>query len=151
MDDSLPLLTRKEYQAYLRRRRQRMRRRRRRRRLRVRVLRALRTTRFWLNVLFGFVVLLTLTFWAKFAFVYHVPEALRTGPLSHVSAYVTWKPWWFGPPVFDLDQYLKMPDVTVTYSDDRDLLLSNLGRFRAVVEQPNIIWVWYTTGGCGPG
>ncbi len=149
MDESLPLLTRRERQEQLRRKRRRQRRRRRRRRWRVRWLRALRTTRFWTNALFVCLVLLTLTFWARFAYVYHVPPELRTGPLSRVTAYVTLKPWWFGPPTFDLDDYLKEPNAVDTVSNTQ-LLLSNLGPFRAIVEHPDLVWAWYTDGSNGP-
>ncbi|WP_155836431.1 hypothetical protein [Alicyclobacillus herbarius] len=150
MDESLPVLTRRQRQEQLRRKRKRQRRRRRRRRLRLQTLRALRTTRFWINVGFVSLVFAVLAFWARFAYVYHVPAEAQTGILSHVTAYITLKPWWFGPPTFDLARYAQVPDTTVQAANRLDLLLSNLGPFQAIVEHPDLVWVWYSDGSSGP-
>ncbi len=121
------------------------RRRRRRRQARVRRIRALRlllSVRFWTRTSTAFAVLLAVVFWAKFALVYNIPPYAQQGPLAGVVAYVAVKPWWFGPPVFNLGAYTSNPSVepgTDTYA----YLLLQLDRYRSIVTQPD--WVWVLT------
>ncbi|GMA50775.1 hypothetical protein GCM10025857_21320 [Alicyclobacillus contaminans] len=84
--------------------------------------------------------MLLLVFWAKFAFVYHIPEYAEQGPLVHAEWYITVKPWWFGPPVFDLASYAPNADdqgLTHPYA----YLLNQLGKYAAILEAPQPVWV----------
>lgn len=86
----------------------------------------------------GATLFLCFAFWAKFAAVYDVPTFAQTGPLTHVSAYVAVKPWWFGPPVFDLGQYTGTDAAFLV--DPTAILLSRLGRYHGIVVGPQMVW-----------
>lgn len=121
--------------------RRRIRRRRRVRVRRVRFWRSIRNIRFWGRVFSFIVFLLAISFWAKFAVVYHIPEYAANGPLENTTAYVAVKPWWFGPPVFDLQQYANRDPVQLNIvNDPYAYLLLQLGKYNAIVEYPNIVW-----------
>jgi hypothetical protein len=108
---------------------------------RIRRLRAMRSLRFWARAGIWIMMLAAVAFWARLAVVYDIPPALQDGPLARVRAYVTVKPWWFGPPAFDLGQTLDAygPGLTIP---PRDAVEAALGRYRAVFTQPVIIWAW---------
>ncbi|MDQ0190927.1 hypothetical protein JI721_06145 [Alicyclobacillus cycloheptanicus] len=93
-----------------------------------------------------FLVALCVAFWAKFAFVYDIPPYAKAGGLANVSAYVAVKPWWFGPPAFDVASY--MPDLA-TGSDTLspyNLLVLELGRYASIIKQPQLVWVEHSQG-----
>jgi hypothetical protein len=131
-DEVRPHQSRRQHQAAIRRREKR-------KQSRSRRLRALIGIRFWTRTAIGFVILLCLVFWAKFAVVYDIPQDLSMTGLSGVSAYVTEKPWWFGPPAFDLHQTEETR--LQPYLTPEDALLQGLGRYSAVVLQPTYVWV----------
>jgi hypothetical protein len=135
--------TRRAHQRALRRAQRRRRRRRRARLRRLRRLRALRSLRFWTRAGACLAVLAAVTFWARFAVVCDIPPALREGPLAQVRAYVTVKPWWFGPPVFDIRYTLRSfggDAVVPTTAEVEDAL----GPYRSVFTDPDIVWAWRT-------
>lgn len=141
MESERPHLTRQTHQRIVHRRRLRTRHRRQVRRRRLRVLRNLRSAQFWSRAGTYFLVALCLTFWAKFAFVYDVPPAIRQGSLLNVRAYVVVKPWWFGPPVFDLGAYISTYNLTRTTVGPYALLTVRLGRYSDILNPSGIIWV----------
>ncbi|GMA63658.1 hypothetical protein GCM10025859_40980 [Alicyclobacillus fastidiosus] len=133
-------MTRKEYQRMRDKRRQRLHRHRQARLRRLRVLKSVRSLRFWTRVTVALFVLLCIAFWARFAFVYDIPSVVQGDLPPGVMAYVTVKPWWFGPPVFDLGQYVPEKVDGASVYDPSEMFLMNLGRYSAVVEQPQFIW-----------
>lgn len=139
--ESSTQLTRRQYQKQLQKHRRRVRKRRRSRVRRVRFLRSLRTTRFWTRVFVVTVCLLMLAFWSKFAFVYNIPSYAQRGELDNVKAYVTVKPWWFGPPIFNLEQTSLYPLRLTVIGNQYDVLLQNLGKYQSILQQPQFIWV----------
>ncbi len=135
------VLTRRERRQLMAKKRRRARRRRRKRVRRVRFWRTVRTLRFWSRIFAFICLLIAIGFWAKFAFVYHIPSYAEQGPLEGVSAYVAVKPWWFGPPVFNLERYTENNSVQLNMvNDPYAYLLLQLGKYNAVVEHPSIIW-----------
>jgi hypothetical protein len=136
------MLTRRERRKQMDKKKRRARRRRRARVRRVRYWRSVRTIRFWGRVASFIGFLLAIGFWAKFAFVYNIPTyAASSGPLENTVAYVTVKPWWFGPPVFDLSQYANRDPVQLNIANDPyAYLLLQLGKYSSVVEYPEIVW-----------
>ena len=124
--------SRRQYQASLRRRQKR-------RQARIRRLQAIMGVRFWTRTAMIIGIGICVVFWAKFAFVYDIPADIELPGLSNLSAYVTLKPWWFGPPAFDLLQ-TETSDLQPFLTPD-DSLLQGLGRYSAVVLQPDFIWV----------
>ena len=116
----------------------RNRQRRRAKRLRLRSM--LRTRRIMKRLGVGATVLIflaALTFWAKFAVVYDIPPFLRHGVLIQARDYVVLKSWWFGPPLFNLNQYPVDPSAPLRS------LVTQLGRYQGIVTDPSeILFVW---------
>lgn len=140
MEYDRPQLSRKAHQKMVQRRRERARRRRRARLRRLRMLRALRSARFWARAGTYFVVVLSLAFWAKFAYVYDIPADVRQGVLGSVRSYVVVKSWWFGPPVFDLQSFDPGSDPSSLDISPEALLAIRLGRYRSILNPSEIIW-----------
>jgi len=136
-------LNRKTHQKALQKRRRRLRKRRQNRIRQIRVMRAARTARFWSRVGLVAATMLSLAFWAKFAIVYDIPTYAQHGALGGgVQAYVTVKPWWFGPPAFDLANY-NADDSIAEIGDPYAYMLLRIGRYDAVVLDPQIVWIKY--------
>ncbi|RIV20125.1 hypothetical protein D2Q93_12050 [Alicyclobacillaceae bacterium I2511] len=135
-----PHQTRRAHLQAVARARRRQRQRRRARIRRIRVLRLLLSMRFWMRTATTFAVLIGVAFWAKFALVYNIPSYVQQGSLVGVVAYVTVKPWWFGPPVFDLDAYTMGTSAGVG-TDDYGYLLLRLDRYQSIVTHPEWVWV----------
>jgi len=140
MSESRPHLNRRRHQAALAKQHMRRRKRRLARIRRIRLWRTLRSLRFWSRASVLVVLLLAVSFWSKFAFVYDIPAYADRGPLAGIAAYVTVKPWWFGPPMFDLANYVS-PDDLGALNQPYSLLLTRLDHYDAIVLQPNFIWV----------
>ncbi|GMA57342.1 hypothetical protein C7445_11535 [Alicyclobacillus sacchari] len=133
-------LTRKERREMMLKQQKRRRRRRRARLRRVKAWRALRSLQFWTRTAIALVLLLLFAFWARFAYVYDIPSYAASVLPPHIRAYVTVKPWWFGPPVFDLGLYA--PDVGGgAIPDPYAVLLYKLGQYAPILTHPQIIWV----------
>ncbi|MBX5435801.1 MAG: hypothetical protein IRZ33_01135 [Alicyclobacillaceae bacterium] len=141
MELDRPHGTRRRHQEALSRARRRRRKRRRARLRRVRVLRALRTARFWVRAGIALTSLACVAFWSKFAFVYDIPGYAAQGRLTGISAYVTVKPWWFGPPVFNLKAYGTLPGDRFSTTNPYAVMVAKLGRYDAVVLEPRFVWV----------
>ncbi|MCL6452832.1 MAG: hypothetical protein K6T78_04280 [Alicyclobacillus sp.] len=94
---------------------------------------------FWTRAAVVLAIGVLVAFWAKFAFVYDIPDSLDSGTLAGVAAYVTVKPWWFGPPAFDLGETVQT--VGDPYMTPLDALFQGLGRYAGVVEHPVFVWV----------
>ncbi|WP_067622137.1 hypothetical protein [Alicyclobacillus acidiphilus] len=136
----LPTLTRKERRAILEERRRRRNRRRRARLRRLQVMKSLRSIQFWLRVL-GFAVIgLCIVFWARFAFVYDIPSFAAVGLPPHVQAYVAVKPWWFGPPVFDIGNYDGI-DNWQWVANPYQYLIYHMGRYASILSHPHFVWI----------
>lgn len=83
--------------------------------------------------------LVLLVFWAKFAIVYGVPVFLDQGSLSGASAYVVLKSWWFGPPLFNLSEFVVPGALNQAHA-----LANQLGRYAEIVTNPGeIVYVWH--------
>jgi hypothetical protein len=104
------------------------------------MVRMLRSIRFWSKFCAFVICLLLVSFWAKFALVYNVPTYAQKGVLSQVDAYITVKPWWFGPPVFDLSTYRVSADEMADLNP-YDMLMEQLGKYSAILSQPQFVWV----------
>lgn len=87
------------------------------------------------------IIFLLIAFWAKFAVVYDIPSYAQRGPLVAVQRYVAVKPWWFGPPVFDLSNSGATPQQSFYANHPYQYLLHTLGRYQSVVTSPQFIWV----------
>jgi len=131
---------RKAHQRVLARKRKRLRKRRRLRVRRVKFWRAIRSTLFWTNVSCYLIIFMAIVFWAKFAFVYNIPSYVQRGNLQNVSMYVAVKPWWFGPPVFDLKSYDNHTFIA-TVSQRQNMLFRKLDKYQQIITQPRLIWV----------
>ena len=132
--------SRRAHQRALTRARQRRLRRRRARLRRIRMLRAVRSLTFWSRSALGLAALMAMAFWARFAVVFDIPPSLQTGPLSRVRAYVVVKPWWFGPPAFDIAQTVR-EDGGNTTVPSFTRVADAPGPYQDVWSDPNILWV----------
>lgn len=134
--------SRRRHQERLARERRRRRKRRRARLRRLRLLRTLLSLRFWTRTGVAFAGVAAVAFWAKFAFVYDIPDYAQQGVLTGVRAYVTVKPWWFGPPLFDLGAYgPPASNPGLWEANPWQRMVSQLGRYQDVVVHPEIVWV----------
>lgn len=136
-----PHESRRRHQNALGRARRRRRHRRQVRIRRIRLWKALRSARFWGRTTSVLVTVLSLTFWAKFAFVYDIPGYAERGTLSDVQMYVTVKPWWFGPPVFDVANFGPGPHHMVDNTTAYSMLLDKLGKYEDVLLHPSFVWM----------
>lgn len=138
-----PHETRRRHREAMERARLRRRKRRKARLRRIRTLRAIRSLRFWSKAGVAAVCILGVVFWAKFALVYNIPSYAQRGPLTNVRMYVTSKSWWFGPPVFDLqDTYGTSNYTGDLFNRDPYLnLVTELGRYQDIILEPNFVWV----------
>lgn len=134
-------LTRKEYREMLERKRKRRDKRRRRRVRRLRAYQSLRSLQFWMRVLMIVAIGLCIAFWARFAFVYDIPSYAEAALPGHIRAYVTVKPWWFGPPVFDIRHYAATGGLYTYVSNPTTYLYYKLGHYAAVLQHPQFVWV----------
>ncbi len=139
-DTVRPHLNRRSHQLALARQKRRRRKRRLARGLRIRVLKAVRSIRFWIRFTTFVAGLLSLAFWARFAVVYDIPRYVEQGALANVDMYITVKPWWFGPPLFDLGKY-GVSSIKSLTAEPYQVLLDQLGNYAAVVESPQFVWV----------
>jgi hypothetical protein len=135
-----PHESRRRHQAVLHRARRRRRQRRQARVRRIRFLRGFRSAQFWGKSAVTLTLLAATVFWAKFGLVYDIPDYAKFGPLSHVQSYVTIKPWWFGPPVFDVASYGPGPNHVVDNTTAYSLLLNKLGKYQDVILIPDFVW-----------
>lgn len=139
-DTVRPHLNRRRHQQALARQKRRRRKRRMARVRRIRVLKAVRSIRFWIRFTTFVAGFLTLAFWARFAVVYDIPPYAERGALADVDMYITVKPWWFGPPLFDLGKYAVSSTKSLS-PQPYQVLLDELGKYAAVVESPQFVWV----------
>lgn len=136
-----PHSSRRRHQAALNRERRQRWKRRRARLQRIRLWKTIRNARFWGRTALVLVLLCTLVFWSKYAIVYDIPDFAQRSRLAHVQMYVTEKPWWFGPPVFDVSSYGPASDQLVDNTTAYSLLLDKLGRYQDVLLYPRFVWV----------
>ncbi|PWI56831.1 hypothetical protein [Sulfoacidibacillus thermotolerans] len=83
------------------------------------------------------ILAITILFWAKFAVVYNVPEYLQVGQFAQVQAYIVYKSWWFGPPIFDLEKY---PILDPAHPEQS--LVMQLQRYKDIVTDPFVVYVF---------
>lgn len=85
----------------------------------------------------GAPVFAAIVFWAKFALVYNIPDFVKTSPVADGAyAYICYKSWTFGPPMFSLKDNL-----STAGKQDLNGLNTSLGDYKEIVEKP--IWVVY--------
>lgn len=140
-----PHLDRRSHQKVVQRRRRRMRRRRQARVRKLKFFRGLRTARFWSRAATTFILAISIAFWAKFAFVYDIPDYAQQGVLTNVSAYVSVKTWWFGPPAFDLGSYAPHLETGANSLSPYNLLVMGLGRYASILKTPDVVWTEHPT------
>lgn len=143
LNDVEQTMSRKDYQRLLAKRRQRWNRRRRARLRRLRMVKSLRSLEFWSRAGVVFIAAVCVAFWARFAVVYDIPSYASHALPAHVLAYVTVKPWWFGPPAFDIGQYGTVsPDIaSATIGDPYRYLILHMGKYEAVLDHPKFVWI----------
>ncbi|ASS73606.1 hypothetical protein CIG75_00515 [Tumebacillus algifaecis] len=89
-----------------------------------------------LLMIFVPLVLIGVLAYGKLGYVHQVPELVR----DNVSAYeqgegfLVLKPWWFGPPVYKLDEYVG------SAGSDFYRYQLNLRDFAKIVEEPIVLW-----------
>ncbi|MFD1675975.1 hypothetical protein [Alicyclobacillus fodiniaquatilis] len=133
-------LSRREHQQVLAQKRKRRQKRRKARLRKLRFYRSLRNLRFWFRAVIVLFIGLCIAFWARFAFVYDIPQYAMDRLPSQVVCYVTVKPWWFGPPVFDIGHYATQDPSIPTSYQPYQMLLMNLGKYQSILEHPEFIW-----------
>jgi hypothetical protein len=80
------------------------------------------------------VVILGVVAWGKIAYVHHVPQLVRDNVPAYASGegFLVIKPWWFGPPVYELDSYPQTNDFT--------MYQTKMGDYATLVEDPFVLW-----------
>jgi hypothetical protein len=82
-----------------------------------------------LLIVLGVPILIALLFWAKFAYVYHIPSFMtQSTEVQGAKAYICYKPWWFGPVAFSLQDKL-----TDTQPATIDTLNLNLQGYQEII------------------
>lgn len=89
-----------------------------------------------LLTLFGIVLLTVLLAWGKLSYVHHIPDHVRDRVPAYAQgeAFVVVKPWWFGPPVFDLSRYPKGE------RESYQIWKQRLGNYTGILEKPTVFW-----------
>ena len=79
-------------------------------------------------------VILAVFIWGKIAYVHQVPELVRDNVPAYASGegFLVIKPWWFGPPVYELDAYPQTNDFT--------MYQTKMGDHAPLVEDPIVLW-----------
>lgn len=79
------------------------------------------------------VVILGVLVWGKIAYVHHVPQLVRDNVPAYASGegFLVIKPWWFGPPIYDLDSYPQTNDFT--------MYQTKMGDYAPLVEDPFVL------------
>ncbi|MDB5083508.1 MAG: hypothetical protein JWN30_394 [Bacilli bacterium] len=88
----------------------------------------------------GVVFFIAMLFWAKFAYVYNIPDFMtKDGSINGAAGYICYKPWWFGSPLFSLQQLIKNNGG----QNDRTSLQNILHDDTAVIDNPVVVWRYY--------
>ncbi|MBL0385088.1 hypothetical protein JJB07_00390 [Tumebacillus sp. ITR2] len=97
----------------------------------------------WQRVLLWIGTILAMLFvlaWGKIGYVHHVPDIVRENVPAYnhgTSAYLVLKPWWFGPPVLDLNNYYHEAD-----RPDWENYKARLGDYSSIVDNPHVLWTF---------
>ena len=120
----------------------------RRRKRRLRLRRHLRMVKITKRITYTTLIVcavVVVTFWAKFAIVYHVPSFMQTGKLQSASAYLVVKSWWFGPTFIDLNPYVQgsLSSGNLAIETPIQSLVGQLGNYQDIVtNHKEILFVW---------
>lgn len=82
-------------------------------------------------------ITIMITFWAKFAYVYNIPNNIQIDKLQNsqdVQAYIVYKSWWFGPPFFNLSSY----NIQNSSNSETSLIIE-LNHYQDIITNPNEI------------
>jgi hypothetical protein len=81
------------------------------------------------------VILIVVLAYGKLGYVHQVPKLVRENVPAYEQGegFLILKPWWFGPPVYALDEYGE--DAT-----DFQRYRLNLHDFKGIVEEPVVLW-----------
>jgi len=82
--------------------------------------------------------LLTVLVWGKIGYVHNVPDLVRgqVSAFHQGQGFLILKPWWFGPPVFSLTDYMSYDVETL------DRLKLKMGSYSEVLHDPLVIWTF---------
>ncbi|HEU4962480.1 MAG TPA: hypothetical protein VFV52_01275 [Bacilli bacterium] len=96
----------------------------------------LATWKVALLIVFGVLVGLVVAAWGKIGYVHHVPAFVqeRVPQYTQGEAFLVVKPWWFGPPVFDLSDY------EAADTGDYKKYKMQLGGYAGLLDKPEILW-----------
>lgn len=90
------------------------------------------------------VILLTLAY-GRLGYVHDVPDHVRSQVPAYQQgeAFLVLKPWWFGPPIFTLDDY-KVPssDYPLSRADYFARYKIELGDYARIVDGPRVLWTF---------
>ncbi|MCX7571817.1 hypothetical protein OS242_17880 [Tumebacillus sp. DT12] len=90
------------------------------------------------------VILLTLAY-GRLGYVHDVPDHVRSEVPAYQQgeAFLVLKPWWFGPPIFTLDDY-KVPssDYPLSRADYFARYKIELGDYARIVDGPRVLWTF---------
>ncbi|MGB8955579.1 MAG: hypothetical protein WCC10_09405 [Tumebacillaceae bacterium] len=80
------------------------------------------------------VVILGVIVWGKIAYVHHVPQLVRDNVPAYASGegFLVVKPWWFGPPVYELGSYPQ--------ANDFPMYQTRMGDHAPLVDDPFVLW-----------
>ena len=81
-------------------------------------------------------VLLGVLIWGKIAYVHQVPDLVRDNVPAYSSGegFLVLKPWWFGPPIYQLDSYPQ--------ANDFKMYQIRMGDHAPLVEDPYVLWTF---------
>lgn len=90
------------------------------------------------------VILLTLAY-GRLGYVHDVPDHVRSQVPAYQQgeAFLVLKPWWFGPPIFTLDDYKVPPsDYPLSRADYFARYKIELGDYARIVDGPRVLWTF---------
>jgi hypothetical protein len=84
------------------------------------------------------IVLVIVLAWGKLAYVHQVPSFVQqqVPAYQHGQGFLILKPWWFGPPIFTLDQYER------TDGEDFEHWKIQLNDYETVVQDPTVLYTF---------
>ena len=102
-----------------------------------------KTWQWYLLMTFTPIIIVLVVAYGKIGYVHAIPDSVRdqVPAYRHGEGFVVLKPWWFGPPVFTLDEYQIEPGpATETAEEWFDRYKVELGDYRGIVEDPQVLW-----------
>ncbi len=89
-----------------------------------------------LLLIFVPLIVIAVLIYGKIGYVHDVPPLVRENVEAYEQGegFLVLKPWWFGPPVYKLDEYVSGPSTTFHQFQ------LNLRDFAGIVEKPIVLW-----------